>query len=191
MQVYNFNAGPAALPKPVMLKAQEEFVNYHGTGIGIIEESHRAKPFDEIIQAAEANVRKILGVPENYAVLFLQGGASLQFAMAPMNLMVPGKKVGVADTGVWAHKALKEIKIQKGDVDLVYDGSANGYTATQIKGNPLRSQLLSGSFLFVLFFLFPAFLAKIFPPFGKGRFLLGAAQTAGISIQSNATDVGD
>ena len=131
MQVYNFNAGPAALPKPVMLKAQEEFVNYHGTGIGIIEESHRAKPFDEVIQAAEANVRKILGVPENYAVLFLQGGASLQFAMAPMNLMVPGKKVGVADTGVWAHKALKEIKIQKGDVDLVYDGSANGYTAIE------------------------------------------------------------
>ncbi|MBR4125263.1 MAG: aminotransferase class V-fold PLP-dependent enzyme, partial [Victivallales bacterium] len=73
MQVYNFNAGPAALPKPVMLKAQEEFVNYHGTGIGIIEESHRAKPFDEVIQAAEANVRKILNVPENYAVLFLQG----------------------------------------------------------------------------------------------------------------------
>ncbi|MBR4518379.1 MAG: 3-phosphoserine/phosphohydroxythreonine transaminase, partial [Victivallales bacterium] len=131
MQVYNFNAGPAALPKPVMLKAQEEFVNYHGTGIGIIEESHRAKPFDEVIQAAEANVRKILNVPENYAVLFLQGGASLQFAMAPMNLMVPGKKVGVANTGVWAKKAMKEIKIQKGEVDLIFDGEANGYTAIE------------------------------------------------------------
>ena len=131
MQVYNFNAGPAALPKPVMLKAQEEFVNYHGTGIGIIEESHRAKPFDEVIQAAEANVRKILNVPENYAVLFLQGGASLQFAMAPMNLMVPGKKIGVANTGVWAKKAMKEIKIQKGEVDLIFDGEANGYTAIE------------------------------------------------------------
>ena len=131
MQVYNFNAGPAALPKPVMLKAQEEFVNYHGTGIGIIEESHRAKPVDEVIQAAEANVRKLMGVPDDYAVLFLQGGASLQFAMIPMNLAVPGKKIGFADTGVWANKALKEVKIQQLPYEVAFDGSQNGYTAIE------------------------------------------------------------
>ena len=128
MQVYNFNAGPAALPKPVMLQAQAEFADYHGCGYGIIEESHRAKPFDEIIQAAEANIRKLMGISDDYAVLFLQGGASLQFAMVPMNLMIPGKKVGFADTGVWAHKALKEVQIQGGQIDKVYDGAGNNYT---------------------------------------------------------------
>lgn len=128
MQVYNFNAGPAALPKPVMLQAQAEFVDYHGCGYGIIEESHRAKAFDEIIQAAEGNIRKLMGISDDYAVLFLQGGASMQFAMVPMNLMIPGKKVGFADTGVWAHKALKEVQIQKGEIDKVYDGAPENYT---------------------------------------------------------------
>ncbi len=128
MEVYNFNAGPAAMPKAVMLKAQEEFVNYHGCGYGIIEESHRAQLFDEVIKAAEANVRELMGVSSDYEVLFLQGGASLQFAMVPMNLMIPGKKVGFADTGEWSHKALKEVQIQKGDIDLIYDGSAENYT---------------------------------------------------------------
>ena len=69
--VYNFNAGPAVLPKPVMLKAQEEFVNYHGIGYGILEESHRAPAFDEVIQSAEANIRKLMGISDDYAVLFL------------------------------------------------------------------------------------------------------------------------
>ena len=79
--VYNFNAGPAVLPKSVMLKAQEEFVNYRGCGYGIVEESHRSSLFEEVIQAAEANVRKLMGISDDYEVLFLQGGASLQFAM--------------------------------------------------------------------------------------------------------------
>ena len=131
MQVYNFNAGPAALPKPVMLQAQKEFVDYHGCGYGIIEESHRAAAFDEVINAAEANVRKLMGIPDDYAVLFLQGGASLQFAMIPMNLAVPGRKIGFADTGVWANKAVKEAKIQQIPCDIVYDGSQNGYTAIE------------------------------------------------------------
>ena len=128
MQVFNFNAGPACLPKPVMLKAQEEFVNYLGCGYGIIEESHRAAPFDEVINAAEANVRKLMGLTDDYAVLFLQGGASMQFAMVPMNLRVPGKKIGFADTGVWANKAIKEAKILKEEIDLVYNGAENNYT---------------------------------------------------------------
>ncbi len=127
--VYNFNAGPAVLPKPVMLKAQEEFVNYRGCGYGIIEESHRAANFDEVIQAAEANLRKLMGISDDYEVLFLQGGASLQFAMIPMNLMIPGKKIAVCDTGEWSHKAMKEMKILGADVDLVFDGSANKFSA--------------------------------------------------------------
>ncbi len=122
MAVYNFNAGPAVLPKSVMLKAQEEFVDYRGCGYGIIEESHRAKAFDEIIQAAEANFRSLLNISDDYAVLFLQGGASLQFAMVPMNIAVPGKKIGVCDTGEWSHKAMKEMKILGNEVDLIYNG---------------------------------------------------------------------
>ena len=125
--VYNFNAGPAILPKSVMLKAQEEFVNYRGIGYGILEESHRAAAFDEIIQAAEANIRKLMGIGDEYAVLFLQGGGSLQFAMAPMNLMVPGKKIGICNTGEWSGKALKEMKILGADIDTVFDGSANNF----------------------------------------------------------------
>ena len=126
--VYNFNAGPAILPKCVMLKAQEEFVNYHGIGYGIIEESHRAAAFDEIIVAAEANVRKLMDISDDYAVLFLQGGGSLQFAMAPMNLMIPGKKVGICNTGEWSNKALKEMKILGAEIDTVFDGSAQNFT---------------------------------------------------------------
>ncbi|MFA6929679.1 MAG: 3-phosphoserine/phosphohydroxythreonine transaminase [Lentisphaeria bacterium] len=130
-QVYNFNAGPAALPKSVMLKAQAEFVDYHGCGYGIIEESHRAPLFEEVIQAAEANVRRLMGVSADYDVMFLQGGASLQFAMVPMNLLLPGKKIGFCDTGVWSHKALKEARILGADIDMIYDGSANGFTAIE------------------------------------------------------------
>ncbi len=125
--VYNFNAGPAVLPRSVILKAQEELADYKGCGYSILEESHRAKSFDEVIQAADANIRQLMGISDDYAVLFLQGGASMQFAQVPMNLMVPGKKVGAADTGEWAHKAIKELKIQNADIDLIYDGSTNHY----------------------------------------------------------------
>ncbi len=128
MAVYNFNAGPAVLPKSVMLKAQEEFVDYRGCGYGIIEESHRAKPFEEVIQAAEANFRSLLNISDDYAVLFLQGGASLQFAMVPMNLAIPGKKIGFCDTGEWSHKAIKEAKILGNEIDMIYDGSADKFS---------------------------------------------------------------
>ncbi|MDD4539224.1 MAG: 3-phosphoserine/phosphohydroxythreonine transaminase [Lentisphaeria bacterium] len=126
--VYNFNAGPATLPKAVMLKAQEEFVNYRGCGYGIVEESHRAAPFEEVIQAAEANIRKLMGISADYDVLFLQGGASLQFAMVPMNLMVPGKKIAFCDTGEWSHKAMKEAKILGAGINMVYDGAKDNFS---------------------------------------------------------------
>ena len=105
--VYNFSAGPAVLPEEVLKEAQEEMLDYRGCGMSVMEMSHRSKMFDEIIQEAEADLRELLNIPSNYKVLFLQGGASLQFAQIPMNLM----KNRVADyivTGQWAKKAWQE-----------------------------------------------------------------------------------
>ena len=106
-RVYNFSAGPAVLPEEVLKEAQEEMLDYRGCGMSVMEMSHRSKMFDEIIQEAEADLRELLTIPSNYKVLFLQGGASLQFAQIPMNLM----KNRVADyivTGQWAKKAWQE-----------------------------------------------------------------------------------
>src|SRR5215216_3501627 len=91
-RIYNFSAGPAVLPLGVLEEAQRELVSLPGVGMSILEISHRSKPFDEIINRAEAGVRELLGVPENYHVLFLQGGASLQFSMIPMNLLPRGER---------------------------------------------------------------------------------------------------
>jgi phosphoserine aminotransferase len=126
-RVYNFNPGPAVLPREVMEQAGAEFANYRGLGYGLAEASHRSKEFEEVIHAAEANIRKLMDVPEDYAVLFLQGGASLQFAMVPMNLAVPGKPLVYADTGSWSTAAIKEAKLF-GDVKLVYDGKASNFS---------------------------------------------------------------
>ena len=106
-RVYNFSAGPAVLPEEVLKEAQEEMLDYCGCGMSVMEMSHRSKVFQNIIDEAEADLRDLMGIPSNYKVLFLQGGASLQFSMIPMNLM----KNGVADyivTGQWAKKAYAE-----------------------------------------------------------------------------------
>ena len=106
-RVYNFSAGPAVLPEAVLKEAQEEMLDYRGCGMSVMEMSHRSKVFQNIIDEAEADLRDLMGIPSNYKVLFLQGGASLQFSMIPMNLM----KNGVADyivTGQWAKKAYAE-----------------------------------------------------------------------------------
>ena len=109
-RVYNFSAGPAVLPEEVLKEAAEEMLDYRGCGMSVMEMSHRSKVFDEIIKTAEADLRSLLNVPDNYKVLFLQGGAHLQFAQIPMNLM----KNKVADyivTGQWAKKAYNEAKL--------------------------------------------------------------------------------
>lgn len=109
-RVYNFSAGPAVLPEEVLAEAASEMLDYRGSGMSVMEMSHRSKPFGEIIENAEADLRELVGIPENYRVLFLQGGASQQFAAVPMNLM----RNRVADyiiTGAWAKKAFKEAKI--------------------------------------------------------------------------------
>lgn len=107
---YNFYAGPAILPQEVMKKAQEELLDFNGIGLSIMEISHRSKDFEAVITTAEAKIRSLLGVPENYTVLFLQGGASLQFGMIPMNLL-KSKKADYVHTGEWAKKAIKEAKL--------------------------------------------------------------------------------
>lgn len=109
-RIFNFSAGPAVLPESVLEKARDELLNYRGGGMSVMEMSHRSKDFESIISNAEAAFRRILNVPDGYEVLFLQGGASLQFAMVPINLFVPGKPVDVIHTGVWTKKAIEELK---------------------------------------------------------------------------------
>ena len=110
MKIYNFAAGPAMLPVEVMKKAQAEFCAYQDSGSGLMELSHRGKYFKPVIERAEANVRELLGLTDDYSVLFIQGGASMQFAMIPMNLL-NGGTADVIETGVWSKKAAKEAKL--------------------------------------------------------------------------------
>ena len=110
-RIYNFSAGPATLPEPVLKQAQQDIWNIAGSGIGVLEHSHRGKVFDKVADEAEQACRELAGVPENYRVLFLQGGASLQFAMVPMNLLPKGATADYLVTGVWSQKAVKEAKM--------------------------------------------------------------------------------
>lgn len=116
-RVYNFAAGPAVLPESVLREAADEMMDYHGCGMSVMEMSHRSKTFQTIIDEAEADLRKLLGIPDNYKVLFLQGGASLIFASVPMNLM-KNKKAGYIITGQWAKKAYQEAAIYGDAVEL-------------------------------------------------------------------------
>ena len=109
-RVYNFSAGPAVLPEEVLQEAADEMLDYKGSGMSVMEMSHRSKVFETIIQEAEADLRDLMNIPDNYKVLFLQGGAHQQFAMIPMNLM-KNKKAAYIVTGQWAKKAFNEAKI--------------------------------------------------------------------------------
>lgn len=109
-RVYNFSAGPAVLPEEVLKEAAAEMLDYNGTGMSVMEMSHRSKAYQEIIDTAEADLRELMNIPDNYKVLFLQGGASQQFAMIPMNLM-KNKKADYIVTGQWAKKAYQEAKL--------------------------------------------------------------------------------
>jgi len=109
-RVHNFNAGPGALPLPVLERIKEELLDWRGSGMSVMEMSHRSPEFESINAAAEAGLRKHLAIPDDYAVLFLQGGGSMQFTMAPMNLCLPGKPVDLIHTGTWTAKALSELK---------------------------------------------------------------------------------
>ena len=112
-RIFNFSAGPAVLPLPVLEEAQRDMVSLPGVGMSVMEISHRSKTFDEIIHGAESGLRDLLGIPDNYHVLFLQGGASLQFAMLPLNFLPAGATADYLLTGAWAEKAFEEYARQK------------------------------------------------------------------------------
>lgn len=124
-RIYNFSAGPAMLPEEVLKTAAAEMLDYHDSGMSVMEMSHRSKIYQSIIDEAEADLRKLIGIPENYKVLFMQGGATLGFAMIPMNFMVKGK-IDLINTGVWTKKAIKDAKLY-GEVNVVASGEENGF----------------------------------------------------------------
>ena len=118
-RIHNFNPGPATLPLPVLEQIKDEMLNLKGTGMSILETSHRSKVFDDIINEAIERTKRLLKLPEEFHVIFVQGGASLQFAMVPMNLSVKDKPVDYINTGTWATKAIKEAKIQGKQVRII------------------------------------------------------------------------
>lgn len=126
-RIFNFAAGPAILPLPVLEKAQKEFVEYAGKGMSLIEMSHRGKEYDKVHHDATNLLKENLGVPDNYKILFLGGGATLQFGMIPMNLLPADGFVDLVDTGVWAKKAQEDAE-RVGKVRVVFSGKSEKYT---------------------------------------------------------------
>jgi phosphoserine aminotransferase len=132
-RVHNFNAGPSALPLSVLEKAQAELLDYQGCGMSVMEISHRSKEFESIIQTAEADLRELLGIPDNYKVLFLQGGASLQFAMLPMNIRPAGASADYIVTGSWSKTAWKEAG-KLGAARAAFNGESGGFKSLPTAG---------------------------------------------------------
>ena len=126
-RAHNFSAGPAVLPEAILPELQDAILEFGGTGLGLMEMSHRSKAFDGVIVSAEARLRRLMGVPSDYKVLLLQGGASLQFYMSALNLLAPGDAADFIVTGVWSQKALKECRLCA-DGAACWDGKATGYT---------------------------------------------------------------
>ena len=125
-RTFNFSAGPAMMPEPVLEEIRDEMMNYRGSGMCVMEMSHRSKVFQQIIDEADADLRDLMGIPDNYKVLFIQGGATLQFAAVPWNLMKNGKAVYI-DTGAWSSKAIKEAK-KYGEVIVAASSKDKNYT---------------------------------------------------------------
>src|SRR6187431_2999183 len=126
-RIFNFSAGPAVLPLPVLEQAQREMISLPGVGMSVMEISHRSKAFEDLLTGAIADFRTLTGAPASYQVLMLQGGASLQFSMVPMNLLTPGSTADYIDTGTWADKAIKEAK-RVGPVNVTGSTKADNYT---------------------------------------------------------------
>ncbi len=125
-RIFNFAAGPSTLPLPVLERAAKDFVEYKGKGMSLIEMSHRGKEYDEVHNNAINLLKELLAIPDNYKIMFLQGGATLQFAMLPMNLLGAGKHCDLANTGSWAKAAMKDAK-KFGGVNVVFDGTADNF----------------------------------------------------------------
>lgn len=125
-RAHNFCAGPCTLPLEVLEEAQQEFVNYHGAGMSLIEMSHRSGEYDAVHQEAMQLAREVFEVPDEFGVLFVQGGATLQFAMAPMNLLAGGGRAGYVNSGSWAQGAIKDAR-HYGDIYTAWDGADDDY----------------------------------------------------------------
>ena len=125
-RTFNFSAGPAMMPEPVLEEIRDEMMNYRGSGMCVMEMSHRSKVFQQIVDEAEADLRELMNIPDNYKVLFIQGGATLQFAMIPMNLMKNGKAVYI-ETGAWSKKAIAEAK-KYGEVIVAASSKDKNYS---------------------------------------------------------------
>jgi len=127
-RIYNFNPGPAALPLSVLEEIQENFLNFQGSGMSITEISHRSREFEDVINDAIARTRRLLGLDENFEVLFIQGGASLQFCMIPMNFLPEGRSADYVDTGTWSTKAIKEAELQGKSIQVVASSADKNYS---------------------------------------------------------------
>src|SRR5690348_2115317 len=125
-RVFNFAAGPAVLPLPVLDEIQRDLLALPGVGMSVMEISHRSKTFEDILNQAISDIRELAGVPAHYRILMLQGGASLQFSMVPMNLLIPGMAADYIDTGSWARKAIKEA-LRVGKVNVAATTKAENY----------------------------------------------------------------
>jgi len=132
-RIYNFAAGPAILPEEVLLEAQKDLYSYKGSGMSIMEMSHRGKIFDAVIKSAIADLKKLLSIGDDYTVLFLQGGATLQFSMVPLNLMQPKNKADYIVTGAWSKKAVKEAK-RVGVVNIAGTTESENFTRIPAQG---------------------------------------------------------
>ena len=130
-RTYNFSAGPATMPEPVLEEIRDEMMNYRGSGMCVMEMSHRSKVFQQIADEAEADLRELMNIPDNYKVLFIQGGATLQFSMIPMNLKTPNGKAVYIETGAWSKKAIAEAKRVYGD-NLIVAASSKDKNYTYI-----------------------------------------------------------
>lgn len=135
-RVYNFSAGPAILPEEVLKEAQKELYSFKGQGMSVLEMSHRSKTYDNIIKEAETDLRKLLNIGDDYSVLFLQGGATMQFSMVPLNIMPPKNKADYIVTGAWSQKAVKEAK-RVGSVNIAASTEEEGFTRIP-KGDELK-----------------------------------------------------
>ena len=133
-RVFNFAAGPAVLPLPVLEEAQRDLVSMPGVGMSILEMSHRGKFFEGVLQQTEADIRKLAGVPDDYKVLFLPGGASLQFSMVPLNFLPRDGSADYVVTGAWSQKAVKEAK-KVGGVKIAYTGEAGNFSSVPAQGD--------------------------------------------------------
>jgi phosphoserine aminotransferase len=118
-RIHNFNPGPAALPLSVLEEIQENLLDFQGSGMSITEISHRSRQFDDVVNDAVTRTKRLLGLEDKFEVLFIQGGASLQFCMIPMNFLGPGRSADYVDTGTWSTKAIKEAQLQGKSIQVV------------------------------------------------------------------------